>query len=138
MSLRVCIRTVLASNRTCYLTYDQIWRLRPVGLLLKGLKSQFLKRGRQILHFLVKTTFSIFGQIFKLTLFDMLLKPRYWPPCMLHMNSATRLGDFCTLGNFSKPVVIIILPNSPIFMGNFCKNVKIFRFSSEIIFWQLL
>ena len=35
-------------------------------------------------------------------------------------------------------MVIIILPNSPIFKGNFCKNVKIFHFSSGIIFGQLI
>ena len=53
--------------------------------------------------------------------------------------SVTRLGDlFHTLGNFSKPVAIINLPKSPTFLGNFCKGVKIFYFSSEIIFGQLL
>ena len=45
---------------------------------------------------------------------------------------------YCTLGNFSKPVVIIILSKSSIIIGNFCKGVKIFLFSSGIIFGQLL
>ena len=40
----------------------------------------------------------------------------------------------CTLGNFSKPVDIIILPKLPTFLGNFCIGVKIFHFSIEIIF----
>ena len=44
----------------------------------------------------------------------------------------------CTLGNFSKPVATIILPRLPIFLGNFCKEVKIFHVSSGIIFGQLL
>ena len=45
---------------------------------------------------------------------------------------------FCTLGNFLKPLATIILPKSPTFLGNSCKGVKIFNFSSEIIFGQLL
>ena len=50
----------------------------------------------------------------------------------------TRLGLFCTLGNFLKPLATINLPRSPTFLGNFCKGVKIYPFSSEIIFGQLL
>ena len=42
------------------------------------------------------------------------------------------------LGNFSKPVETIILPKLPTFLGNLYKGVKIFHFSSEIIFGQLL
>ena len=30
------------------------------------------------------------------------------------------------------------MPKSPTFLGNFCKGVKIFNFSSEINFGQLL
>ena len=41
---------------------------------------------------------------------------------------------YCTLDNFSKPVATISLPKSPTFLDNFCKGVKIFHFSSEIIF----
>ena len=52
--------------------------------------------------------------------------------------SVTRLGDFCTLVNFSKPLTTIFLPKSPTFLGNFCEGIKIFNFSSEIIFGQLL
>ena len=51
--------------------------------------------------------------------------------------SVSRLGDFWTLGNFSKPLATINLPNSPKFLGNFCKGVKIYNFSTEIIFGQL-
>ena len=43
-----------------------------------------------------------------------------------------------TLGNFTKPVATIILLKSPTFVGNFWKSVKIFHFSSEIFFGQLL
>ena len=45
---------------------------------------------------------------------------------------------YWTLGNFSKPLATIYLPKSPTFLGNFCKGVKIYHFSSEIIFGQLL
>ena len=45
---------------------------------------------------------------------------------------------YWTLGNFSKPLVTINLPKSLTFLGKFCKDVKIFNFSNEIIFGQLL
>ena len=45
---------------------------------------------------------------------------------------------FWIMGNFSKPLATINLPKSFTFLGNFCKGVKIFNFSSEIIFGQLL
>ena len=44
---------------------------------------------------------------------------------------------FCTLGNFLKPLATINLPKYPTFLGNFCKEVKINHFFSEIIFGQL-
>ena len=43
-----------------------------------------------------------------------------------------------TLGNFLKPLATINLPKSPTFICIFCKGVKIYNFSSEIIFGQLL
>ena len=49
-----------------------------------------------------------------------------------------QIGRFITLGNFSKPVAIIILPKLPTFLGNFCMVVEIFHPSSEILFGQLL
>ena len=49
--------------------------------------------------------------------------------------SVTRLGD---LLNFLKPLATINLPKSPTFLGKFCKGVKIYKFSSDIIFGQLL
>ena len=42
------------------------------------------------------------------------------------------------LGNFLKPLATINLPKAPTFLRNFCKGVKIYHFSSEIIFGQLL
>ena len=54
------------------------------------------------------------------------------------VSSVTWLAIYFTLGNFSKPVALIILPKSPTFLGNFCKGVEIFHFSSEIIFGQPL
>ena len=48
------------------------------------------------------------------------------------------LAIYCTLGNFLKPLATINLPKSSAFLGHFCKGVKIFHFSIEIIFGQLL
>ena len=45
---------------------------------------------------------------------------------------------FLTLGNFLGPFATINLAKSSTFLGNFCKGVKIYHFSSEIIFGQLL
>ena len=45
---------------------------------------------------------------------------------------------YWTSGNFLKPLATINLPQSPSFLGNFCKGVKINQFSCEIIFGQLL
>ena len=50
----------------------------------------------------------------------------------------TRLGDFLHFGQLLKPLAAINLPKSPTFLGKFCKVVKIFHFSPEIIFGQLL
>ena len=41
------------------------------------------------------------------------------------------------LGNFLKPLATINLPKFPTFLGNYCKDVKIYHFSSGIIFVQL-
>ena len=45
---------------------------------------------------------------------------------------------YLTLGNFLKPYATIYLPKSTTFLGNFCKGVKIYHLSSEILFGQLL
>ena len=42
------------------------------------------------------------------------------------------------MGTFSKPLATINLPKSPTFLCNFYEVVKIFNFSSEIIFGQIL
>ena len=47
--------------------------------------------------------------------------------------SVTRLDDLLDFGNFLKPLAIINFPKSPTLLGNFCKGVKIYCFSSEII-----
>ena len=52
--------------------------------------------------------------------------------------SVTRLGPFWTWGNFLKPLATISLPKFPTFLGNFCKDVKIYHYSMEFIFGQLL
>ena len=43
------------------------------------------------------------------------------------------LAIYWTLGNFLKPLVTINLPQSPQFLGNICKGVKIYQFSCGII-----
>ena len=45
---------------------------------------------------------------------------------------------YWTLANFLKPLAAINLPKSPTFWDNFCKGVKVYHFSSEIIIGQLL
>ena len=45
---------------------------------------------------------------------------------------------YWTLGHFLKLLATINLPKSLTFLGNFCKGVKIYHFSSKIIFGQLL
>ena len=48
------------------------------------------------------------------------------------------LAIYWILGNFLKPLSPINLSKSPTFLGNLRKGVKIYHFSSEIIFGQLL
>ena len=45
---------------------------------------------------------------------------------------------YFTLGNLSKPRATIILPKCKQILGNFCKIVKIFHFTREILFGKLL
>ena len=52
--------------------------------------------------------------------------------------SVTRLGDLLDLGQLLKPLSPNNLPKSPTFLGNFGKGAKIYHFSSEMIFGQLL
>ena len=52
--------------------------------------------------------------------------------------SVTRLGDLCYFGQVLKYLAIINLPKSHTCLGNFCKGVKSYHFSSEIIFGELL
>ena len=53
--------------------------------------------------------------------------PSLWPDWAIYW----------TLGIYSNPLAIINLPKSPTFLGNFCKGVKFFNFSSKIILGQL-
>ena len=52
--------------------------------------------------------------------------------------SVTRWVDLLDFGQVLKPLATINLPKSPLFLGNFCKGVKSYHFSTEIIFGQLL
>ena len=45
------------------------------------------------------------------------------------------LAIYWTLGNFLKPLVTINLPQSPQFLGNICKGVKIYHFFLWNNFW---
>ena len=58
--------------------------------------------------------------------------------CIIIVASVTRLDDFLYFGQLLKPLETINWPNSSTFLGNFCKGVKIYHFSGEIIFGQLL
>ena len=50
-----------------------------------------------------------------------------------------QIGQFIGIwASFLKPLATINLPKSFTFFGNFCKGVKIYQFSSEIVFGQLL
>ena len=60
---------------------------------------------------------------------------------LLGQKQCDQIGQFLHLGNHSnhsKPVGTIILLKLPTLFGNYCKDVKIINFSSEIIFGQLL
>ena len=46
----------------------------------------------------------------------------------------TRLGNLLDFGKFLKTLATINWPKSPTFLGNLCKGIKIYHFSSEIIF----
>ena len=45
---------------------------------------------------------------------------------------------YWTMGKFLKPLATINLPKSPTILCNFCKGVKIYHFSNELIFGELL
>ena len=49
-------------------------------------------------------------------------------------SSVTRLGNLLDFGQVLKHVATNNLPKSPTVLGNFCKGVKIYPISSEIIF----
>ena len=52
--------------------------------------------------------------------------------------SVTRFGYLLDFGQLLKPLAIINLSKTPTFLGNYCKGVKMYHFSSETIFGQLL
>ena len=54
------------------------------------------------------------------------------------VGSVTRLCNLLDFGQPLKPLATIHLAKSPTFLGNFFNGVKIYHFSSEIIFGQLL
>ena len=56
----------------------------------------------------------------------------------LFIISVTTFGELLDFGQLLKPLAAIYLPKSPTFLGIFCKGVKIYHFSSEFIFGQLL
>ena len=57
---------------------------------------------------------------------------------MMALVSVTELGNLLDFGQFESLWQQLICHKSSTFLGNFCKGVKIFSFSSEIIFGQLL
>ena len=54
------------------------------------------------------------------------------------ITNVTRISNILDFGQLFKPLAAINLPKSSTFVGNFCKGVQIYHFSSEIIFGQLL
>ena len=52
--------------------------------------------------------------------------------------SVARLGDLLDYGQLFKAFGSYHWPKSSTFLGIFCKDVKIYHFSNEIIFGQLL
>ena len=50
----------------------------------------------------------------------------------------TDFGNLLEFGQLLKPLATINLPKSSIVLNSFCEGVKIYHFSSEIIFRQLL
>ena len=58
-------------------------------------------------------------------------------PCIIY-KQCDQIGRFIGLwDDFLKPLATINLPKSLTFLGNYCKGVRIFNFSSEITFGQL-
>ena len=73
--------------------------------------------------------------------FVLILVIHYYHQGSLKFNLSSVWPDWAiywTLGDFLKPLATINLPKYPTFLGNFCKGLKIYKFSSEIIFMQLL
>ena len=61
------------------------------------------------------------------------------PPLLSYFTaSVIRLGDLLDFGQLLKHLATINLPKSLTFQGNFCKGVKSYHFSREIIFGHLL
>ena len=56
----------------------------------------------------------------------------------LLITSMTRLGDLLDFGQLFKSLAIINLPKSSTLLRNFCKVVKIYHFSIEIVFGPLI
>ena len=54
------------------------------------------------------------------------------------VSSFTRLGDFLHFGQLFKAYGNNYFAHIAHILGNFCKGIKIFHFSSEFIFRQLL
>ena len=76
---------------------------------------------------LLLTVWSLWQKILQLSFVRLLMLAPVWPDWVIYW----------TLGHFSKPVATISLPKSLTFLGDFCKGVKIFNFSSEIILGNL-
>ena len=90
------------------------------GTKIHGIKCLPIKTVN--MHFGVYEAKWILEGVFKASL------PPVWPDLVIYW----------TLSNFLKPLVTIDLPKSSTFLGNFWKCGKIYHFSSEIIFRQLL
>ena len=96
--------------------------------IILGIKAPVLK----VIHCDFDFVCKGHAQTDRQTLMNYLFNERSWRAVW------PELAIFCTLGSFIKPFATMNLPKSLTFLGNFCKGVKIYHFSSEILFGQLL
>ena len=105
--------------------FTQVFRL---GICFQHLSFSFWFR-KTLLSFLIKLQLFWLNLSLCLSISMSLFNTQYFS----FQSVWTDWTIYWTLGNFSKSFSTINLSTSPTLLGNFCKGVKIFDFSSEII-----
>ena len=105
--------------------FTQVFRL---GICFQHLSFSFWFR-KTLLSFLIKLQLFCLNLSLCLSISMSLFNTQYFS----FQSVWTDWTIYWTLGNFSKSFSTINLSTSPTLLGNFCKGVKIFDFSSEII-----